>query len=552
MKPHTHRLDRTQAMKHPRLGLSLAVLCVVLAAFFESYLPYHFAEANKPPSASFLGQVGHTTDQNMYFSFIRQAYDGNIVFNNRLTATPNSGAFVNLQFLAVGRAMRLFHLSENAVYQVWRFAGVLFLALGFTLLSLIALPGLSKRLAALCVFIFGGGFGAFFWFAGARDLLSRQTTFKLTPDLWTGLIPFQQLMLNPHFSLPHGLMLIGFALFLLAEMREQSVWLYVASGAIFLVNGFVRPYDLISLAVVIPVFVISEAIRRFDWRASALRTIPLAMALPALVYSIWIFEYHPIFKYWSQQGHNIKFMPSPHIQMFAYGSIGLLAIVRILQFRSNPLSLIERFILVWFVGIFFCVHLGSLIPALGFSPQNSIPLFAPLVLFAFSLRLPLRGFRRGLFVAAIAALLVISNIGAVAYSSQSFTGTTDTHIYYATADETAALGWLDKNLQAGAVVLAMPPAAGRISKYTSASSLVGHHSVTPHYNSILARVRRVLAAHPFTSSEQRTLRELGTDYLFVGPQEQHLLGFDPNTAPGLARVFAQGNVAIYKVEPATE
>jgi len=47
-----------------------------LAAFFESYLPYHFAEANKPPSASFLGQVAHTTDQNMYFSFIRQAYDG--------------------------------------------------------------------------------------------------------------------------------------------------------------------------------------------------------------------------------------------------------------------------------------------------------------------------------------------------------------------------------------------------------------------------------------------------------------------------------------------
>ncbi|MGB8294391.1 MAG: hypothetical protein WCG85_03105 [Polyangia bacterium] len=541
-----------QATRHPRLGLFLAVLCVVLAAFFESYLPYHFAEANKPPTATFLGQVGHTTDQNMYFSFIRQAYDGNIVFNNRLTATPNSGAFVNLQFLAVGRAMRVFHLSENAVYQVWRFAGVFFLAFGFTLLSLVALPSLSKRLAALCVFIFGGGFGAFFWFAGAHDLLSRETTFKLTPDLWTGLIPFQQLMLNPHFSLPHGLLLIGFALFLLAEMRDQSVWLYVASGAIFLVSGFVRPYDLISLAVVIPVFVVSEAIRHFDWRASALRVIPLAMALPALVYSIWLFEYHPIFKYWSQQGHNIQFMPSPHVQMFAYGSIGLLAMARILQFRSNPLSLIERFLLVWFVGIFFCVHLGSIIPALGFSPQNSIPLFAPLVLFAFSLRLKLRGFRRGLFMAAVATLLVISNIGGVAYSSQPFTGTADTHNYYATADEVAALGWLDKKLRPGTVVLAVPPVAGRISKYTSASSLVGHHSVTPHYNSILTRVRRLLAARQFTPSEHGTLRELGADYLFVGPQEQLLLGFDPNAAPGLARIFVQGSVAIYRVASAME
>jgi len=101
--------------------------------------------------------------------------------------------------------------------------------------------------------------------------------------------------------------------------------------------------------------------------------------------------------------------------MFSYGIIGLLAIGRILQFRSNPLSLIERFLLVWFVGIFFCVHLGSIIPALGFSPQNSIPLFAPLVLFTFSLRLRLRVSRRGLFIAVVAVLLAIGNVGGLAH-----------------------------------------------------------------------------------------------------------------------------------------
>ena len=539
-------------MKHQRWALSLAVLCVVFAAFFESYLPYYFADHNKPPSASFLGQAAHTTDQNMYFSFIRQAYDGNIIFNNRLTATPNGGAFVNLQFLAVGRAMRAFHLSENAAYQVWRFAGVCFLTLGFMLLSLVALPSLSKRLASLCVFVLAGGFGAFFHFAASNGLLSREAAFTLMPDLWSGMLPFQQLMLNPNFSLPHGLMLVGFALFLLAEVRSQSLWLYVASGAVFLVNGFVRPYDLISLAVVFPVFIATEAIRRFDWRVCALRAIPLALALPALGYSVWLFEYHPIFKYWSQQGHNIQFMPSPHIQMFAYGCIGLLAIGRILQFRSNPLSLVERFLLVWFVGIFFCAHLGSFVPALGFSPQNCIPLFAPLVVFAFSLRLRLQRFRRGMFIAVVAALLVISNIGGVAYSSQPFTGTPDTRNYCATADEKAALDWLDRNLRQGAVVLAMPPASGRVSKYSSVSSLVGHHSVTPHYNSILARVRRLLATRQFASYEHGVLRELGADYLYVGPQEQRMLGFDPNTAPGLTRVFAQGEVAIYKVESRPE
>ncbi len=362
-------------MKHQGIALSLAALCIVCAAFVESYLPYYFAEHRKPPASSFLGQVAHTTDQDMYFSFVRQAYDGNIVFNNRLTASPSDGAFVNIQFLAIGGTMCLFHLSENGVYQVWRFAGVLFLTLGFVLLARVVLPSFWKRLVSLCVFVFAGGFGTFLVFAGDRGFLSREAVFKLTPDLWSGLLPFQQLMLNPHFSLPHGLMLIGCALFLLAEEQANSLWLYIACGVVFLVNGLVRPYDLISLAIVIPIFIATEAIRRFDLHVSALRAIPLAILSPALVYSIWLFEFHPIFKYWSQQGHNIGFMPLPHIQMFAYGSIGILAIGRILQFRSNPLLLVQRFLLVWFVVILCCTHIGRVIPALGFSPQISIPLF---------------------------------------------------------------------------------------------------------------------------------------------------------------------------------
>lgn len=539
-------------MRHQRIALSLAAFAIVWVAFFESYLPYYFAEHRKPPASSFLGQVAHTMDQDMYFSFVRQAYDGNVLFNNRLTAAPSDGAFVNIQFLAVGRAMRLLHLSENGVYQLWRFAGVLLLVIGFALLAGVVLPSFWKRLVSLCVFVLAGGFGGFFMFAGDWGLLSREVTFKLTLDLWSGLLPFQQLMLNPHFSLPHGLMLIGCALFLLAEEQANALWLYVACGVVFLVNGLVRPYDLISLAIVIPVFIASEAIRHFDLRISARRAIPLAILLPALVYSIWIFEFHPVFKYWSAQGHNIGVMSLPHVQILGYGSIGILAIARILQFRSNPFALVERFLLVWFVVILCCTHVGRVIPALGFSPQIGIPLFAPLVLFAFSLRLHWRRCYRGLVISLVAALVVIGNLGNLAYASLPFFGATDIRRYYASADETAALGWLNQNVGQGKVVVALPPVSGRVSKYSSASSLVGHHSVTPEYDSLGARVYRLLVAHQFTFAEHRELRDLGADYLFVGPEERRLLGFDPETAPGLAKVFARGSVAIYRVEPLAE
>jgi len=113
-----HEAAYPQARSHashetPRLGLSLAVLWRCAGGFFRSSCPY-IRRSQQTASATFR-PGGHTHRPDMYFSFIRQAYDGNIVFNNRLTATPNSGAFVNLQFLAVGRAMRPVSSFENAV-----------------------------------------------------------------------------------------------------------------------------------------------------------------------------------------------------------------------------------------------------------------------------------------------------------------------------------------------------------------------------------------------------------------------------------------------------
>jgi len=534
-------------MKNERIKLFVAALFIAVVAFVESYIPYCIADRDKPPQSKFLGQLAYTHDHDMYFSFIRQAYDGKLIFNNRLTAIPNSDVFFNIEFLIVGQAMRFFHVSENGVYQLWRFAGVCSLTFGFAFLTLIVLPNFLKRSLALCVFIFAGGFGIFFAVARALGYISREVMNNFSLDLLAGVLPLQQLMLNPHFSLPHGLMLIGFATFLLAEKDYSPHW-YIASGTVFFLNGFIRPYDLISLFVGIGAFIGIEAIRHFDRRTILLRAIPLAIISPVLVYSIWLFRLHPVFKYWSRQGHNISVWPPPYIGIFAYGVIAILAIYRILQLKKNPLSSAERFLCIWFVSIFCLSYIGTMIPRFGFSPQLGIPLFGPLVVLAFSLRLQLQDRSRTLFISLVALLVIIGNIGIVAYHSQRSITAFGPFPIYATDDEIAALEWLNKTVPEENAVLALPPVSGRICKYTSASSVVGHFSLTPNYPSIMARVRSVLTAPKFTHTELSALRELGTDFLFIGPEEQHLLGFDPNTAPHLSKVYAQGSVAIYKVD----
>ena len=43
------------------------------------------------------------------------------------------------------------------------------------------------------------------------------------------------------------------------------------------------------------------------------------------------------------------------------------------------------------------------------------------------------------------------------------------------------------------------------------------------------------------------LRDWGVVYVFHGPEERALGGFDPTAAPYLRRVYASGGVAIYRV-----
>jgi len=533
--------------RHPARFI-LAALFIVFLSLSESYIPYYIAERNKPFMSTFLGQVDYPVDQNMYFSFIRQAH--HLLFNNRLTAIPNSRVFFNIEFLTVGKIMYAFNLSEGAAYQVWRFLGILALTFGFALLSLVALPTYSQRKFSLCVFIFSGGSGVVF--------LALSKWLEFLPYKYIingGLLPFQQIISNPHFSLPHGLMLIGLGLFLLAEKRLHSLRLYIASGMVFFVDGFVRPYDLISLCLVIPVFIGIEAIHKFDLRIILLRAIPLVVLSPAMAYSIWIFKFNQTFKYWSLQGYNIGLQAPFPIHMLAYGIIGILAFWRISQYKSNPLSLSERFLCVWFMVVFCLSHIGELIPTLGFSPQVAIVLFAPLVLLAFSLRLPFREEYRPLFLSLVAFVVIVENLGQVAYYSQKFiqgSGALEfhkVHEFYANNDEITAYEWINKYAR-GRVILASPIVSGRICKYTDASAVIGHYSVTPHYEAILAQVHEALSPPQFTRNELRILQKIGANFLFIGPEEQYqrLIGFDPNTAAGLSKVFAKGSVEIYKVE----
>src|SRR5882672_937639 len=105
---------------------------------------------------------------------------------------------------------------------------------------------------------------------------------------------------------------------------------------------------MIVLYTAIPVFVLVESVvvRRIEWRKLLLRILPLLMVAPVFVYTVFIFEVHPVFKYWASQGVD---PPEPVSTTFALmGLAGVLVLVRLCLLGKYPFkTTTERLLLAW-------------------------------------------------------------------------------------------------------------------------------------------------------------------------------------------------------------
>lgn len=530
------------------------VFLFATVTFLISEIPYLSATAFAPPHYKFLGQVSCTVDQNMYYSFVRQAYDGKELFNNRLTYEPNGGAFFNVQFWSVGFLMKTLRLSENGVYLLWRLIATIVLVAGFAFLSSLMISSMERWLLAQLLFCLGGGFGIIPVFAFKAGLISKELMYTLSYDIWGGLHPFQQIVTNPHFSLPHGLMLFGFALVLLAE-RNKSILHYIAAGVVFAINGFIRPYDLTAVFAICPIFIIVESlIGGFNYRTAFMRILPVILILPSLGYNIWLFKFNEFFKYWSMQGHNVGSLPAIWWHLIAFGPVMFLALPRILKVKSQPLSREERFLCVWFLTVFGMIYIGLLIPSLGFSPQIGVTLMSPLVILGFMIKdkrilffdLESRIHRR-LLVGTLFLVVLLGNAGVTVYYSMKFPLHASTGTFYAEDNIVDAWRWVNDNLGKEEVILAKPGSSNRLAKYTSEQTLAGHYSVTPHYADNEKAVNLFFSDSSTVTEREQFIKEKNIKYLWIGPEERAGCKADFDTVVWSKRVFRNDSVSIYRV-----
>jgi hypothetical protein len=507
-----------------RLGLVAAGL------FLVGEVPYAAARAASPPEHCFGGVLLWVDDVNMYFSFVRQAAEGRWLFENRLTHVPHAPAFFNPEFLAVGRLERWTGLEDIVAFEAWRGAGVAVLLAGFCALLGAAEVSPGQRWLALGLFALGGGFG---WLAVLLDLPG------LRLDLHSGLQPFAQMLLNPHFSLPHGLVLIVLALFLQGERTGRSRW-YVAAAAVALLEVLVRPYDLLTLGIALPLYVLLAGPRTA--RVTLRRALPVLGCLPAAAYFFYLFRLHPVFRYWASQGRTDP-VSFPE-QAAAFGLVGIAAAGRILAWRARPLAPAEKLLLAWLLAAIAVVHLWRLAPWLPFSAQAGSTAMAPLVVLALPV-LPAPGGsarwwggRPGL----IALVGVNALSSAVLLYERTSVVTTHINYYHLRRAELDGFAWLRAHARPEDVVLADEVEGNRLGRFASSRVVLGHWSVTPQSEALRVAIDAFLKGGIDAEEARRLLGAWRVRWVYSSPRTYPRAAV--SELPECARRYQERGIAV--------
>ncbi len=509
----------------PRPGRRFALLCALVLGALTS-VPYLLARLPRFEGSSPSVQLGFVHDMNAYLAFIRQAADGAWLFHNPFTAEPHDAALFNLEWLFAGKVAALFGGALGAGFQAERLVGIAVLCCALYALCRRLLATERAARVALVAVLLGGGFG---WWTAFRGLRRPLASIEFL-DLRAGIHPFLWMVLQPHFLIAQALAVTALALLLRAE-ETRARRTYAAAGLACLAAGACRPFDMLYLWTATGLFVLVGLARREGLRAAFDRSLLVFVSAPLMLYYLWVFEFHPVFKWWGIQNE----LGPPQLLGLAL-SLGLAAFLFPLgvaraaagRFRHPPALLL------------CCCAAASLglvysYPLLSFTLQFATSSLIPLALLAAYGLAPALA-RPARWAAPVTVLLLVLNAGTSFVVAERVVREVWGGDHRIEDGRLEAYAQLEQVVRPGDVVLAGFQDANRIPRHTGATVYCGYLFATVEYQ---RKMNEVFGYFTASTPTRRAAfaAENGIRWVFVDPRDPQVRGFDPASDPGLRVVF---------------
>ena len=522
-----------------------------------SSIPYAVGYLNQSPDTVFIGAAYDWEDYYSHLAKMQQGAQG--VWQYRILFTPEDhpGAYINVFYVALGHLAGALGLPSSLVYHLARLlcAKVLLLVV-YKFVTLFVSDRGTRRVAYLLA-CFSSGLG---WLV---LLITRSYTLRgITPvDFWfIEMYTFFTVLTFPHtcLALSAHLLALTWMVRLLGGKRGWRTWLAAAGATLTLV--IIHPYGLLSLDASLILYWLYRWIHD---RGTAMRCLPwlvgfVLVPLPLVIYSYRAISSNPVFREWQAQSYTLS--PRPVHYLLGYGLVLALAVwggVQILREQSDPAIVLA----LWPVSIAPLLYLPlifhlqrrmiegahvplSIMAAIGLN-RGLLPATRRLRLTGWLARwgYPRHRFRRllGRFILAFTTPSTWYLLVSLSLAAASGYGP-----LYHSRSEVEAVLWLGEHTQPQETVLSSYEIGGYIP------ARIGHRVFWGHWaESIRLSQKRTEAQAFYSASAEfdrlKFLDRYGIAYVFYGPRERGMGGFDPAAASYLEPTFQHGDVVVYEV-----
>ncbi len=537
------------------------LIVVTLGIMVVSSLPAAFGYASAPADRWFSGIVYNVHDAAQYLSWMREA--GRSLFaENMLTSEPNGAVFFNLHWWVPGRLGALAGLSLPATYQLYRLLAIPVAVIALAMFCRLLFADRARRRFCLLLTVGTSGLGWIWvvdkYLAGRADI-----SFPLDVHGLSGNV-FWTMVTSPHLVLALGLLVLTLAAAYLG-CRADRPWLSILAGTLALLLGMGHIYDLVTVWAVLAVFGLVSVLRHgWSIRIFSRLLMVVAISSPSVAYWGWVSSgANPVWqRALSQYGNLASFTPSPpHLGVFL--GITFLAAVPALFLRdwSSSDRRIWTMVRCWFVTTLALVYLplpfqitllaGYPLPMAALATATLYDHVLPWLQNRREAKPPPGGAVRRRWerwLPYLFLLLVIpTNLYLLAWRVVDLRR--HEYPYYIYQDDVDAMGWLAANTRPRDVVLTSLAVGHYLPGIAGNKAYLANAVMTTDFYRKQEQVTLFFSQQADDAWRREFLRESGVRYVFYGPSERRLGGFDPSRSDLLERCFTLPHTVVYRVRP---
>jgi len=494
-------------------------------------------------------------DFSVYYSYIGQAKEGSLIFQDLFTSESHSAFIFNPFWLIIGLLAKIFHLSSIAAYQISRI--ILIFLFVFILYFFISYFFKKEKLRKYCFSfsIIASGLGGYFM-PLIRKVFNNQINLKIYPmDLWVSEgYNFLTLYHSPHFIMATSLIIS--TLFLAYYSFIKNNWLYLLVAS-FLANFliFFHPFHLPTILAVLLIYIFVKSFSqwRIRWDYFKKYLAYLFIIIPPVLYHFMILIYNPIAS--GRAESNLCLTPYWWVVLISYGFLIPFAVWGIFKKRKN-----KKFI---FLTVWLIVQSLLIFAPISFQRRLTQGLQIPLSIIAFVGLLGLYRFLNNkyniikIFYAPILFLLLILFFG----FSNLYVLAEDFYFYYDPEFREApeyiyldkeykeAFDWIKRKTDKNDIILGDHIPSHFVSGFSLKKSYLSHWVETINFWQKKDKMERFWQEETSNNWRKQFLNNENISYVFFSPFEKRHGNYNPEQSSLFREVFCQGKVKIFQINP---